>query len=372
MLKELYNAPAAWMGDYVSEVDAFFNSKISIRHLPPEISFEELKEEFSEFLPFIDHFHFIPGKSPTFYPSSGNNTSSSLNTRVRTSRGVITFSSHSKKPVNDESSTDKEIESPEELLNQKIALEEHYVNILGGRLSSAHINFTTPESVLDFTKKFNGKIFESNRGRLYRAIVKPCTLPSFHYKELSESISSSHGSLDNSVEFKEWLESRKSQHSRPQASLSFEQQTELMLEQERQLLPWKYDPNFFQNTSLMSFIQKKAILEKERTSEKLRQQKSSKQTKEKTKIKKNSISQTTIKPKDSDNPPKPKIKARKKLDQPSQTQHSISSTISHDSPNKKTFSTSHDSLTAKEFKESTSDIHETPKKIKIFTTSKSK
>ena len=368
------------MCDNDSGVETFFNSKITIRHLPPEITFDELKEELSEFLPFINHFHFIPGKSPTFYPSTGSDTSGSLNTKVRASRGIITFSSHSKKPAADDLLLEKETESPEEILNQKVALEEHYVSILGGRFSSAYINFTTPESILLFTQKFDGRIFESNRGRPYRAVVRLCTLPRFHYKELSEMVSSSHGSFDNSTEFKEWLEIRRPKNHRPQASLSFEQQTELMLEQERRLFPWKYDPDFFQNTSLMTFIQKKADLEKERTSEKLTRQKlDAKQTeslKGKTKIKKSSRAQTPVKLTAADNPSKPKIKPRRKSDAALQSQsHQATTAIPPlESPSKKIFSTNLEKAPPNdnEVPNELSKSHEISKKVKIFTTSKAK
>jgi hypothetical protein len=359
------------MSDKDTSAERPFNSKITIRHLPPELTYEELKEELSEFLPYINHFHFIPGKSPTFYPTVSSDSSSSLNTKVRTSRGVITFSSHSKKPSIDDSLAEKEIESPEEILNQKVALEEHYVNILGGRLSSAYINFTTPESILEFTQKFDGKIFESNRGRSYRAVVRLCFLPPFHFGDLTERISSSRFSLENSNEFKEWVESQNHNSPRPQSSLTFEQQTELILEQERKLYPWKYDPDFFRNTSLMTFIQKKADLEKDKLTEKFASQKSkgkhAESPKEKPKIKKNSKTPTPSKPKDPD-PPRPKIKSRTKPDLPQQT-----NSAPQDSPNKKTFSTNHENaLNNPENKKDVSKAQESPKKVKIFTTSKSK
>lgn len=231
------------------------------------MTLEELKEEIEPFLPFVNHLHFIPGKAPSFYPALSEDSGQATATKVQTAKGIITFSAPGKKPEQEEA--EPRYVSPQELLNQKILAEEYHIKVLGGRLASAYISFTQPDQLLLFAQKFDGKVIESSRGRHYRTVVRLSSIPGAYLSE-SLCISESYvGSLEDSPLFIKWREEQKSKQAAEErsssvpTSLSFEQQTELLLEQERQLHPWKYDPSFFQKTPLMSFLAKEAEKERE-------------------------------------------------------------------------------------------------------------
>ena len=247
-----------------------FRSKVIIRNLPPEMTLEEFKEDVEPFLSAVNHLHFIPGKAPAFYPSlsDDSNNEKGVAAKVHTAKGVITFSNSGKKKDSEEAEL-KPL-SPQELLDQKIETEEHYVRVLGGRLSTAFVSFTSPEHLLQFSKEFDGKVFESSRGRSYRASVRLSSLPGAFLKE-SLSISETYiASLQESPLYLKWREEQKAkdvEKPAPAANLTFDQQTELILEQERQLHPWKYDPDFYKKTPIMTFLAESAQKEAEKEKE---------------------------------------------------------------------------------------------------------
>lgn len=268
-----------------------FRSKIVLRILPPEMTLEELKEEIECFLPYINHLHFIPGKAPSFYPSLSDESDSgkSTATKVQATKGVITFSTPGKRPGVEQTESPEEKASPEEILNQKIQTEEYYVRALGGRLSSAYINFTQADQLLLFAREFDGKIVESSRGRHYRTVVRFSSIPGAYLQESLRISETYIGSLQDSPLFVNWAQEQKMKETAEKpasSSLTFDQQTELLLEQERQLHPWKHDPSFFQKTPLMTFLVEAAQKEAERQKEIEKKQKERKDQEERERRKK--------------------------------------------------------------------------------------
>lgn len=240
-----------------------FLSKVSLRHLPPEMTFDELKEALNNYMPFIDHFHFIPGKSPSFYPQlpDSENNSKRVANKVQATKGVITFSTPGNRPpgnINLSSNWEDEPDnlSEEDLLTRKIKLEEHFVHVLGGRFSAAYLNFTDSNALLEFSKEFDAKLIESSRGRTYRSTVRLSSLPGVSLNDSLDMSANTFGSFEESPQYAKWLEDcvKSKETQKPSLSLSYEQQSSILLEQEQILHPWKNDPNFFKNTPLISFL----------------------------------------------------------------------------------------------------------------------
>jgi hypothetical protein len=238
--------------------------KFLIRNLPPELTYDELKENLANYMPHIRHLHFIPGRSPAFYPNvdlfNHNNGQSPDGTKtsvIRTSKGNFTFSSK----LGAFSESTALDQSPEDIFNSRLALEQHFVLSLGGQLSSAFISFADPKLAALFLHDFDRKIFESSRGRFYRSQVitsfadNDTISSAFDDWDLWSTIDSKF--LDTS--FYNIIKGTLPEPEVKKASVTFEQQTEVILRQELEMHPWKYDPKFIRSTPLLSYLDQAAI-----------------------------------------------------------------------------------------------------------------